>query len=89
MDYRYALYSVRVERGIRKIIAVKKGIYQQHLNRDGAEDYENYRFLGIIETDFPPDELIEMLEEAGEDRAEYYKDSLLQIVKIINKMGLR
>ncbi len=88
MNYRYALYRVRLERGVEKIIAINDGVYQQHLNRDGADGYENYRFLGIIETDLPPDELIETIEEVGDNRVEYYKDNILQIVKFINKIDL-
>ncbi len=88
MKYRYALYSVRIERELRKIIAVNDDVYRQHIDMDKEYGYENYCLLGIIETDLPPDELIEILEE-GADRATYYKNNFLQIIKIINKMGLR
>ena len=91
MNYKYALYSVIVARGgVRRIIAVDYKIYQRHieLHEDETEAYENYEFIGIIESDLTTEELLSAITEASESKAEYYRKRVIAIDDITRKTKL-
>ena len=77
-----------IRRGIRRLIVVDDAVYRQHLAMDCQDEYENYEFIGIIESDLKADELLETICEAGDSKAEYYRNSLLNIARILRETNL-
>ncbi len=88
MKYRYALFTVAIQRGLRRLVVVDDTVYRQHLAMDSQDEYENYDFIGIIESDLKADELLDTIYEAGESKAEYYRNSLLNIARILRETNL-
>ena len=86
---RYALFVVRIERGVKRLVAMDEEIYKQYLDMEVDEsEYENYEFVGIVETEFKTDELLDMISEASYGQIEYYRSRLLNIAKIIQETRL-
>jgi len=77
---KYALLRVDIK-NINKIIIVDYKHYEKYCNAQ-CDDY--YNFVGTVETELTPSELVHGFSGSAENRAEKYKRQLKQISRCIN-----